>query len=99
MPDHIFGILIDAPSEGGKTNTLLNIIYRLLLCDKINFYAKNLHWDKYQYLLHDFAKRVQLKSWLWSANDCDIWIMQMVTFLLKAETSQSWAIRKLRPMQ
>ena len=37
----------------GKTNTLLHMIYNLL-----HFDAKNLHQDKYQFLLNNFAKRI-----------------------------------------
>ena len=41
-----------------KTNTLLHMIYNLLFFDEIWLFAKNLHQDKYQFLLKDFAERV-----------------------------------------
>ena len=54
MPDDYFRMLICAPSGGGKTNLLLDIIYRLVYYDKIYLYAKNLHQIKYQYLINKF---------------------------------------------
>ena len=53
-----FRMLICGPSNSGKTNTLLNMLYRLLVYDKIYLCAKNLHQDKYQYMIDDFKKRV-----------------------------------------
>ena len=44
-------MLICAPSGGGKTNLLLDMIYRLLYFDKIYLYARNLHQSKYKHLL------------------------------------------------
>ena len=58
MPANTFRMLICGPSGSGKTNTLLNMLYRLLVYDKIYLYTKNLHQDKYQYMLDDFEKRV-----------------------------------------
>ena len=43
-------MLICGPSSSGKTNVLLDIIYRLLYYDKIYLYAKNLQQSKYQHL-------------------------------------------------
>ena len=37
MPDRCFRMLICAPSGGGKTNLLLDMIYRLLYFDKKTF--------------------------------------------------------------
>ena len=54
MPDRSFRMLICAPSGGGKTNLLLDMIYRLLHFDKIYLYAKNLQQYKYQDLLQRF---------------------------------------------
>ena len=54
MPDRSFRMLICAPSGGGKTNPLLDMIYRLLYFDKIYLYAKNLQQCKYQNLLKSF---------------------------------------------
>ena len=54
MPDRCFRMLICAPSGGGKTNLLLDMIYRLLYLDKIYLYAKNLQQSKYQNLLKTF---------------------------------------------
>ena len=51
MPDRCFRMLICAPSGGGKTNLLLDMIYRLLYFDKIYLYARNLQQSKYQHLL------------------------------------------------
>ena len=42
MPDRCFRLLITAPSGGGKTNLLLDLILRMLYYDKIYLYAKNL---------------------------------------------------------
>ena len=58
MPANIFRMLICGPSNSGKTNTLLNMRYRLLVYDKMYLCAKNLHQDKYQYMIDDFEKRV-----------------------------------------
>ena len=54
MPDRCFRMLICAPSGGGKTNLLLDMIYMLLYYDKIFLYAKNLQQSKYQHLLKTF---------------------------------------------
>ena len=51
MPDRCFRMLICAPSGGGKTNLLLDMIYRLVYYDKIFLYAKNLQQNKYQHLI------------------------------------------------
>jgi len=51
-------MLICGPSNSGKTNILLNMIYELLLFDKIYLFAKNLEQDKYQHLLQDFAENI-----------------------------------------
>lgn len=54
MPDRSFRMLICAPSGGGKTNLLLDMIYKLLYFDKIYLYAKNLQQCKYISLLGRF---------------------------------------------
>ena len=54
MPNRCFRMLICAPSGGGKTNLLLDMIYRLLYFDKIYLYARNLSQSKYTYLLESF---------------------------------------------
>ena len=52
MPDRFFRMLICAPSGGGKTNLLLNMLLTpLLYFDEIHLYAKNLQQNKYQNLL------------------------------------------------
>ena len=51
MPNRCFRMLVCAPSGGGKTNLLLDMIYRLLYFDKIYLYARNLQQSKYQHLL------------------------------------------------
>ena len=51
MPDRCFRMLICAPSGGGKTNLLLELIYKLLYYDKIYLYARNLQQSKYKHLL------------------------------------------------
>ena len=58
MPKDSFRLVIAGPSGSGKTNTLLHMIYNLLHFDEILLFAKNLHQDKYQFLLNDFAERV-----------------------------------------
>ena len=55
MPDRCFRMLIAAPSGGGKTNLLVDMIYRLLFYDKIYLNAKNLQQSKYQHLLETFV--------------------------------------------
>ena len=47
-------MLICAPSGGGKTNLLLDMIYRLLYFDRVYLYAKHLQQSKYQHLLKTF---------------------------------------------
>ena len=54
MPDRCFRMLLMGPSSSGKTNLLLDMIYRLLDFDKIYLYAKNLQQSKYQNLLKKF---------------------------------------------
>ena len=46
-----FRMLIVAPSGAGKSNLLLDLIYRLLYYDKIYLFARNLQQSKYQNLL------------------------------------------------
>ena len=58
MPEDSFRLIIAGLSGSGKTNTLLHMIYYLLHFDEILLFAKNLHQDKYQFLLSDFATRV-----------------------------------------
>ena len=54
MPDITFRLLITSPSGGGKTNLLLDMIYRLLFFDKTYLYARNLQQSKYKHLLESF---------------------------------------------
>ena len=54
MPNKCFRLLITGPSSSGKSNLLLDMIYRLLYFDKIFLYAKNLQQNKYQHLLNTF---------------------------------------------
>ena len=54
MPNQCFCLLITGPSSSGKSNLLLDMIYRLLYFDKIYLYAKNLQQNKYQHLLNTF---------------------------------------------
>ena len=54
MPNQCFRMLISSPSGGGKTNLLLDMIYRLLFYDKIYLYGKNLQQSKYQHLFNTF---------------------------------------------
>ena len=54
MPDRSFRMLICAPCGSGKTNLLLDMIYRLLYYDKIYLYARNLQQSKYKHLLKKF---------------------------------------------
>ena len=58
MPEDSFRLVVAGPSGSGKTNTLLHMIYNLLYFDEILLFAKNLHQNKYQFLLRDFAERV-----------------------------------------
>jgi len=61
MPADVFRMLICGPSNSGKTNILLHMLYKLLVFDKIYLFSKNLHQNKYQVLLKDFAKRINPK--------------------------------------
>ena len=61
LPDDFFWMLICGPSNSGKTNLLLNMIYNLLLFDKIYLFSKNLHQYQYQGFLKDFAERINPK--------------------------------------
>ena len=58
MPADVFWMLICGPSNSGKTNTLLYLLYELLEYDKIYLFSKNLHQNKYQDLLQYFAEEV-----------------------------------------
>jgi hypothetical protein len=44
-------IIIVAPSGGGKTNLVLNLIIKMLLFDRLYVYVKDLEEDKYVFLL------------------------------------------------
>ena len=48
MPDRCFRMLMAGPSGGGKTNTLMHMIMKLLYFDEMYLYAKNLEQSKYQ---------------------------------------------------
>ena len=61
MPEDSFRLVIVGPSGSEETNVLLHMIYHLLDFDEILLFAKNLHQDKYQLLLNDFVKRVDLE--------------------------------------
>ena len=58
MPTDVFRMLICGPSNSGKTNILLHMLYELLEYDKIYFFSKNLHQNKYQALLQCFAEEI-----------------------------------------
>ena len=47
-----FRMLIIGPSGSGKTNTLLHLINNLHPIDKIYLYAKDIHEQKYEYLIN-----------------------------------------------
>ena len=53
MPADVFRMLICGPSNSGKTNILLHMLYELLEFDKIYLFSKNLHQNKYQSLLQE----------------------------------------------
>ena len=61
MPADVFRMLICGPSNSGKTNILLHMLHKLLKYDKIYLFSKNLHQNKYQSLLQDFAERINPK--------------------------------------
>ena len=61
MPADVFRMLICGPSNSGKTNILLHMLYELLEFDKIYLYSKNLHQNKYEALLQDFAEQINPK--------------------------------------
>ena len=61
MPADLFRMLICGPSNSGKTNTLLHMLYELLEYDKIYLFSKNLHQNKYQDLLQKFAEQINPK--------------------------------------
>ena len=61
LPDDFFRMLICGPSNSGTTNLLLNMIYSLLMFDKINLFSKNLHQYQYQGFLKDFVERINPK--------------------------------------
>ena len=48
MTADVFRMLICGPSNSGKTNILLHMLYELLEFDKIYLFSKNLHQNKYQ---------------------------------------------------
>ena len=61
MPADVFWMVICGPSNSGKTNTLLHMLYELLEYDKIYLFSKNLHQNKYQDLLQEFAEKINPK--------------------------------------
>jgi len=58
MPADVFRMLICGPSNSGKTNILLHMLYELLVFDKVYLFSKNIHQNKYQALFQDFAENV-----------------------------------------
>ena len=40
MPTDVFGMLICGPSNSGKTNILIYMLYTLLECDKVYLFSK-----------------------------------------------------------
>ena len=58
MPADVFRMLICGPSNSGKTNILLHMIYKLLEFDKVYLFSKKLHQNKYEALLRDFASNI-----------------------------------------
>jgi len=58
MPADVFRLLICGPSNSGKVNILLHMLYELLEFDKIYLFSTNLHQNKYKALLQGFAKRI-----------------------------------------
>ena len=54
IPDRCFRMLACAPSCSGKTNLLLDMIYRFVYFDKTYLYAKNLQKSKYQHFIDLF---------------------------------------------
>jgi len=57
MPANVFRMLICGPSNSGKTNMLLHMLYELLEYNKILPFSKNLHQNKYQSLLQYSAEK------------------------------------------
>ena len=55
MPADVFRMLICRSTSSGKTNILLRMIYKVL---EVYLFSKNLHQNKYQALLQDFASNI-----------------------------------------
>ena len=55
IPHHTYRMLIAGRSRSGKTNALLNLIYKQPDIDKIDLYAKD-PYKKYQYLINKHEK-------------------------------------------
>ena len=53
MPNR-FRMLLCGPSNSGKTNTLMHMIYTLLYYDKVYLYAKNIEQSKYRDMIDMF---------------------------------------------
>ena len=85
----VFRMLICGPSNSGKTNILLHMLYELLEFDKIYLFLKNLHQNKYQALLQDFAERINPK---FGYEVIDVIIPVMKSFHSK---SFRWTTKKL----
>ena len=58
MSTDVFRMLICGPSNSGKTNILLHMLYELLEYDKVYLFSKNLRQNKYRALLQDFVARI-----------------------------------------
>ena len=54
MPDRCFRMVLCRPSGVGKSNLLLDMIYRLLYYDKVFLYSKNPHQQKFQHMFKTF---------------------------------------------
>ena len=57
VPKNVFRMLICGACGCGKTNLLMHILLKLLICyDKIYLYSKQLQQDKYRNLVKEFKE-------------------------------------------
>jgi hypothetical protein len=63
MPSDIFTMLLCGPRNCGKTNLLMNILLEpCIYFDELYVYAKNLHQEKYQFLMKKFEEIAESNS-------------------------------------
>ena len=83
------------PSNSGKTNIQLHMLYELLDYNKVFLFSNNLHQNKYQALLKDFAENIDPAStsstWMTSNKS---WMSSVASRVFNAVRLVFWALEQ-----